>query len=173
MPQTIHVFPDLRLVFNGETYRCALGKNGVVPEADAREGDDATPAGVYPIREVWHRADRVPLPPLNFPVHEITPADGWCDAPDHPDYNRHVTLPFPASHEEMWFDNPGYDVVIVIGHNDDPVVPHMGSCIFWHVARPDYSPTRGCVAQSIEDLLAILPQLTSGAQMHIHAEVNW
>jgi L,D-peptidoglycan transpeptidase YkuD (ErfK/YbiS/YcfS/YnhG family) len=167
--QTIHVYPDNRLEFNGKTYRCALGPNGMIAAADHLEGDKCTPAGNYPIREIWFRADRITLPPVNFPVHEITRADGWCDAPEHPEYNRHVKLPFDASHENLWHDNHGYDVIVVIGHNDAPVVPYLGSAIFFHIAQPEYTPTAGCVAISQPDMLAILPQLAAGARMHIHA----
>jgi L,D-peptidoglycan transpeptidase YkuD (ErfK/YbiS/YcfS/YnhG family) len=45
---------------------------------------------------------------------------------------------------------------VVLGHNDDPVVPGMGSAIFLHVARPDYGPTEGCVALARPDLLALV-----------------
>ncbi len=47
-------------------------------------------------------------------------------------------------------------MVVVLGHNDDPVAPGAGSAIFLHVARPDFGPTEGCVAVRREDLLAIL-----------------
>ena len=47
-------------------------------------------------------------------------------------------------------------VVVVIGHNDDPIVPGMGSAVFMHVAKPDYEPTAGCVALALADLLVLL-----------------
>ncbi len=35
-------------------------------------------------------------------------------------------------------------------------MPGLGSAIFLHLAKPDYSPTQGCVALALEDLLAFL-----------------
>ena len=49
-----------------------------------------------------------------------------------------------------------YDIVGVLGWNDQPVVRGQGSAIFLHIARPDYTPTQGCVALSLPDLLATL-----------------
>jgi len=163
----IQVFPDGRLVFDGRTYQCALGWTGVMDAADKHEGDGATPAGIYPIRSVWFRSDRITLPPLHFPIHEITHTDGWCDDPAHPDYNCRVTLPFNASHETLWREDHRYDILVVLGHNDNLPVPGMGSCIFWHVAQDNYGPTAGCVAMAANDLLAILPQLQSSALFEI------
>ena len=138
--------------------RCALGKAGVKPAADKREGDLASPLGVWPIRRVLYRPDKDAVPKTALPVAPISPADGWCDAPDDPDYNRPVKLPHTGSFERMWRDDNLYDLVVVLGHNDDPPKSPMGSCIFLHVARPGYLPTEGCVAvtrKDLEDLLAV------------------
>ncbi len=56
----------------------------------------------------------------------------------------------------MWRDDDLYDIVVVLGHNDAPPVPGLGSAIFLHVARPDFAPTEGCVALAFPDLLAFL-----------------
>lgn len=142
----------------------------MISAAQKREGDGATPSGNYPIREIWYRADRIKMPPVNFPLHEISKSDGWCDDPAHPQYNRHVKLPFNASHENLLRDDHRYDVMVVLGHNDDPVVPGNGSCIFFHIAEENYAPTAGCVGISINDMMALLPQLPRGAMMQINSE---
>ncbi|MDJ0609862.1 MAG: L,D-transpeptidase family protein [Kiloniellales bacterium] len=139
----------------GETvYRCALGPGGC--RRDKREGDGATPIGSWPMRRVLYRPDRMAAPPTALPVAALDPADGWCDDPEDAHYNRPVTLPYEASHEVLWREDEIYDVIVILGHNDDPPVPGAGSAIFLHVARPDYSPTQGCVALAREDLLAVL-----------------
>jgi L,D-peptidoglycan transpeptidase YkuD (ErfK/YbiS/YcfS/YnhG family) len=51
---------------------------------------------------------------------------------------------------------------VVLGHNDDPVVPYMGSAIFLHLARPDFTETQGCVALASEDLEAVLAAAKPG-----------
>ena len=63
---------------------------------------------------------------------------------------------------------PGVPVV-VIGHNDDPVVKGAGSAVFVHVAHTDWSPTAGCIAFRREDLLTILAQVTTGDDVVIAA----
>ena len=67
----------------------------------------------------------------------------------------------------MWRDDSLYDLVAVVGFNDDPVVPGKGSAIFLHLARPDYSPTAGCVALGEADLRAALRQLKPGDRIRI------
>ena len=41
-------------------------------------------------------------------------------------YNRLVKLPYPASAETMWREDHLYDLVVVMGFNDDPVVSGQG-----------------------------------------------
>jgi L,D-peptidoglycan transpeptidase YkuD (ErfK/YbiS/YcfS/YnhG family) len=69
-----------------------------------------------------------------------------------------VHLPHDARHEELWRQDAVYDVIGVLGWNDQPVAKGRGSAIFLHVARPDYAPTEGCVALALPDLLRILAE---------------
>ena len=149
--------------------RCALGPAGVVAAAAKREGDGASPAGVWPIREVIYRPDRGPPPATQFRVRAMSPDDGWCDDPADPAYNRPVRLPYPASAEAMWRDDALYDIVVVLGHNDDPVVPGMGSAIFLHLNRENYAPTQGCVAVARRDLEDLLARAVPGDAVEIRA----
>jgi L,D-peptidoglycan transpeptidase YkuD (ErfK/YbiS/YcfS/YnhG family) len=144
-------------VFGAEKFRCALGRAGIFEEK--QEGDGATPVGRFPVRQVFYRADRDAAPPTKLPCQALTPGDGWCDDASDKSYNRRVSLPCDARHEEMWRGDALYDRVVVIGHNDAPVVPGKGSAVFLHVAQPDFTPTEGCVAFAKADLDAILAQL--------------
>src|SRR3546814_20309016 len=90
----------------------------------------------------------------------MAPADGWCDDPADPRYNRPVALPYPASAERMWRDDALYDLVVVLGHKDDPPGAGVGRAVFLHVARPDYGPTDGVLPlarAALLDLLAVCP----------------
>jgi L,D-peptidoglycan transpeptidase YkuD (ErfK/YbiS/YcfS/YnhG family) len=138
-------------------YPCALGRGGIV--ADKREGDGGTPVGEFPLRRLLVRSDKGRAPATDLPTGVIAPDDGWCDAPEDAAYNRPVKLPFAASHEKMWRADHLYDLVLVIGHNDDPPVPFMGSAVFVHLAHEDYRPTEGCIAFKRDDLQAILAAL--------------
>lgn len=145
--------------------RAAIGPGGIAVKGG--EGDGITPRGVYPIREIFYRADRIAKPATVLPLRAIQKDDGWCDAPGDANYNRLVKLPYPASAETMWRNDHLYDLVAVLGYNDDPVVPGKGSAIFLHLAKPDYAPTHGCVALNIDDALAALKQLRPGDSVQI------
>jgi len=161
------VHGDGRLIWRGKTYHAALGAAGIA--RDKREGDKATPVGIFPLRRVLYRPDRLDPPPTALPVSPLRPEDGWCDDPADANYNRPVTRPYPASSETLWRQDEVYDVIVVLGHNDDPVVPGAGSAIFLHVARPDFAPTEGCVALAKADLLEILADCGPDVEIEIQA----
>ena len=148
------VFASGLFVFQGKRLRAALGRGGV--RADKQEGDGATPLGLLPLRRVLYRADRGPPPTSAVPREPLAPDDGWCDDPAFPDYNRRIRLPHSARHVELWRRDEVYDIVGLLGWNDEPVERNRGSAIFLHVARADYAPTDGCVALSAGDLRAVL-----------------
>ena len=148
------VHPPNILLWRGRRFACAIGWGGV--RTNKREGDGATPAGRFPLRRVLYRPDRLAPPCTALPISPLSPRDGWCDDPAHPLYNRPLRLPHEARHEELWRTDRVYDLIVILGHNDAPVVPGLGSAVFLHVAQPDYAPTAGCVAVAAGDLLAIL-----------------
>ncbi len=150
-------------------FPCAIGKSGVVPQGNGREGDCKTPLGTYQIRYGLYRDDRVKLPQTKLTFWRIYRDDGWCDAPNDPAYNRPVRLPYPSSAEALWRDDHVYDVVIVLSHNDSPPVANMGSAVFIHVARTGYTPTLGCVAVSRDDMLKLIPVLDNKSSIEITA----
>jgi L,D-peptidoglycan transpeptidase YkuD (ErfK/YbiS/YcfS/YnhG family) len=149
------VAPDGRAEWDGRRMRCALGRGGV--GADKREGDGITPAGRWRMRALLFRPDRAPRTPLTgLPLRALRPEDGWCDDPADPLYNKPVKLPFRARAERLWREDGIYDLIVVLGYNDDPPEAGRGSAIFLHVARPDFSPTEGCIALSAEDLTYVV-----------------
>ncbi len=158
-------YRDGRLYWSLGSAAAAVGRAGV--RADKREGDGATPAGTYPLVSILYRPDRVAPPPSRLPVKPLAPNDGWVDEPADANYNRFVSLPYPASAEQMWREDHLYDALVVIGYNMDPVIPGAGSAIFLHMAAPDFAPTAGCVAVEREILLGVLPLLGPGSQITI------
>lgn len=158
-----------RFFWAGPPLTCAIGRSGMRPAADKREGDGASPLGVWPLRQALYRPDRGPAPATRLPLRPISPDDGWCDDPAHPAYNRLVQRPFAASHEILWREDGLYDLVVVLGHNDEPPVAPLGSAIFLHLARPDYAPTEGCIALSRPDLEAVLAAAGPGDALEIAA----
>ena len=147
---------------DGQAIPCSIGRGGLIAAADKKEGDGATPIGRWPIRGVLLRPDRVPPPTgLQLPWRWIRPEDGWSDGIDDPAYNHPVRHPHDFSAERLWRGDGLYDVIVVLGHNDAPVVPGAGSAIFWHCWR-DAAATEGCVAIASEDMIALLPKLAAG-----------
>jgi L,D-peptidoglycan transpeptidase YkuD (ErfK/YbiS/YcfS/YnhG family) len=144
-------------------YPCALGRAGI--SADKREGDGATPAGRFTLRRILYRADRLTSLSTALPFTAIGPDDGWCDAADHPQYNQPARLPFAASAEKLWREDGLYDLVVIIGHNDDPAIAGAGSAIFLHVAGPAFAPTEGCVALERDVLVTLVAALKPGDEI--------
>lgn len=159
--------PDGFLALGPEQVRCSIGRGGVKPAADKREGDGATPAGIWKLREVRYRPDRGSAPHTALTCLRIAEDDGWCDAPADPAYNRPVKLPYPASAEHMWLESGVYDIVVPLGFNDDPPTPGAGSAIFLHLAMPGYTPTAGCVALTRADMETLLARAGPGDALDI------
>ena len=152
---------------NAVSAACRIGKGGARPDVEKAEGDGATPLGVYPVRFGMWRADRLPCPESELAFHAITDADLWCDDPRHPAYNRWVRAPFAASHERLMRDDMAYDLLLVMGHNDDPPVAGRGGAVFVHLDRPDHRPTLGCVAVEPDVMIQLIRDLTPGDEIEI------
>ena len=146
-------------------WRCVIGAGGV--REDKVEGDAATPAGNYPLRHIYFRNDRLVLPKVRLPAKPIGERDGWCDDPRSPAYNRLVRTPNEWSHERMWREDGLYDLLVVVGYNDDPPEGEWGSAIFLHIAREDMSPTQGCVAFARDDLLELVTLLGPRTRLNV------
>ena len=146
------------LTFAGRTHVCALGKGGI--SAFKREGDGATPLGSMRIVSGYFRSDGVKLRAAGLPLMRIKSNSGWCDAVGDRNYNRPVTLPYPASCETMKRADALYDLVLVLDYNLRPRVQRGGSAIFFHIARDGLTPTEGCVALPKDVMLKLLPRLS-------------
>lgn len=162
----IEVSDEGLLRYQGRLFRCALGRGGIV--AAKREGDGATPVGEFALRQVYYRPDRVAGLCTDLAAIALSPADGWCDDPTHRAYNRPVRRPFAAGHEALWREDQRYDLLVVLGYNDDPPVPGRGSAIFLHVAAPGYAPTAGCVALARDDLITVLADCRAGTMLRVY-----
>lgn len=152
--------------------RCIIGKGGTCAATNKHEGDGCTPLGTWPLRAALFRPGRAAPPPgFALPWRWTQPSDGWSDDPADPAYNRPVRLPHPFSAEHLQRDDMAYDIVVVLGHNDAPPAPGMGSAIFFHLWKEELPPekrvTEGCVAVSRAAMDALLPKLAAGMAMDI------
>ena len=154
-----------RLMWPGGSAPASCGRGGV--RADKREGDGASPEGVFPLVAAYYRPDRIAPPATGLALTALSPEHGWVDDPADPRYNCPVSLPCKARHELLWREDGLYDLVVVIGYNTDPPVPGRGSAIFLHVARPDFAPTEGCIAVERDVLAGLLALLGPGSTIAI------
>ena len=134
---------------------------------DKREGDNKTPLGSFPLRELWVRPDRVTLGKTIMQPRILREHDGWCDDVNHPRYNRHVVLPCDAHHERLWREDNRYNIIIPLGYNDTVPEAGKGSAIFFHIASEQYEGTEGCIAVSQHDMLKLLPHIGTHTMIHI------
>lgn len=140
-------------------FPCALGRGGI--SAAKREGDGATPLGRMRLLHGYFRADRVRPGGTRLPMSVIRADLGWCEVPDDRNYNRAVTIPYAASHETMRRQDGLYDFCIVLDWNIRPRRRGCGSAIFFHLARPGFTPTEGCVAVTRATMRLLLPHLSA------------
>ena len=143
-----------KLIFGKYKVKCAIGKRGI--SKFKKEGDNCTPKGKFNFLKVFFRKDRVGNINSNLKKKMIKKNMGWCDDPASKNYNKLVKLPFKKSCEKLYKKNDIYDVILIINYNLKPIIKNKGSAIFLHISSKEYSPTKGCVAVSKEDMFLLL-----------------
>ncbi len=137
---------------------CALGPVGVV--RDKREGDGGTPAGRFRLLWGYFRPDRWRPAAGGVPLRPLRRDSGWCEDPASRNYNRPVRAPSRDATDRMWREDGLYDLVFVLDQNFKRRAKGRGSAVFFHHARPDLSPTAGCVAISPAAMRRLAPSLS-------------
>lgn len=150
----------------GRIIAVVLGRSGI--RADKREGDGATPAGQFRPLRLWWRADRGPRPPTALPARPITPDLAWCENPADRRYNRPFRRSASEPGDRLWRADALYDLIVEIDHNTRPRIAGRGSAVFLHLARPDRSPTAGCIAMGRADLRRLLARLGRRTRIIVH-----
>jgi L,D-peptidoglycan transpeptidase YkuD (ErfK/YbiS/YcfS/YnhG family) len=145
------------LTLDGDAIKVALGRGGI--QANKREGDGGTPRGSFRPVRLWWRADRHPRPSSFLPIRAIDPADAWCEDPSDRHYNTPVRLDRERDGDRLWRDDHLYDFIIEINHNTRPRIAGRGSAVFLHLARPNFSPTAGCVAMTKPAMLRLVARI--------------
>jgi L,D-peptidoglycan transpeptidase YkuD (ErfK/YbiS/YcfS/YnhG family) len=144
---------------------CALGPAGIVRMK--REGDHGTPAGRFRLLWGYYRPDRPRPRAAGVPLKAMRRDQGWCEDPSSPRYNRPAPLPAADCTDRMWREDHLYDLTFVLDQNYTQRAKGRGSAIFLHLARPGLTPTAGCVAISLADMLKLAPRLKRGVVMEI------
>ncbi len=147
-------------------FPCALGWGGIT--ANKREGDGATPLASMRVLSGYFRGDHAAgLRRTRLSMAPIGADLGWCEVPQDRNYNRPVKIPYGASHERTKRDDRLYDACLVLDWNIAPRRRGRGSAIFFHLARPGFTPTQGCVAVSRRTMERLLPHLGAGTVLKV------
>jgi L,D-peptidoglycan transpeptidase YkuD (ErfK/YbiS/YcfS/YnhG family) len=135
-----------------------IGRNGLAPLGEKKEGDGKTPSGIFPLGPAFGYASSMNTGLL---YRQATDNDFWVDDMRSLQYNQWVRgTPSASSFERMKRPDNLYQYGIIIGYNINPIVPAAGSAIFMHVWRGYNSSTAGCVAINQRYLRKILRWLS-------------
>ena len=154
-----------KLYFNDYRIKCALGKRGIGTKK--KEGDLITPKGLYKIRFILYRKDRVKNLKTKKKKLIIKKNMGWCNDSNSKSYNKLIKLPFKFNYEKLFRSDRIYDIVLVLNYNMSPIKKNKGSAIFVHIAKKNFKSTEGCVAIKKKDLQKIASEIKNNTKVKI------
>jgi len=143
-----------KLHFSNYKIKCAIGKRGI--SRKKKEGDGCTPKGAFKFKYLLYRKDRIFKIRSHLKKIVIKKNMGWCDDSSSNSYNKLIKFPFTHSAEKLYRKESIYDVILVIDYNLKPIVKDKGSAIFLHIAKKNFSSTKGCVAISKKNMKLLL-----------------
>jgi L,D-peptidoglycan transpeptidase YkuD (ErfK/YbiS/YcfS/YnhG family) len=162
---------NCQLSYKGKTIKCDAGRNGA--SLNKVEGDGKTPTGIFKLREVFYREDKVLNISAKLPIRKIEENHGWCDDSESKDYNKFIYLPSNDCHSSEFLhriEDDAYDIIVPLGYNDENIIKGKGSAIFLHVFKENNEPTAGCVAIDKNEFLELLKQINSDTRIRIRYE---
>ena len=148
----IHVPNKNTLIIDEFKFKCSVGKNGL--NFNKKEGDYSTPKGLFNLKKLYFRKDRLGIPKCKIKKKVIKKNMAWCDDPLHKKYNNEIKTHNNELKEKLYRVDHRYDYLISISHNEQKV-PYKGSAIFIHLTD-NYKPTAGCVALKKKDFEILL-----------------
>ena len=156
------------LVYKDYKVKCALGKRGIAKKK--REGDLITPKGLFKIKYLLYRKDRIKKITTKLKKVILKKNMGWCNDSKSLYYNKIIKLPSSYDHERLYKTNNTYDIVLVLNYNMNPIKKNLGSAIFLHIAKKNYEKTEGCVAIKKRGLLKILKKIKKSTKVKIEIQ---
>jgi L,D-peptidoglycan transpeptidase YkuD (ErfK/YbiS/YcfS/YnhG family) len=159
----IHVPNKNTLIIKNFELQCCVGKKGL--NSNKREGDYSTPRGVFYLKKLYFRKDRVNIPKCKIVKKVIKKDMAWCDDPSHKKYNEEIKPRNKNLKETLHRKDHKYDYIISISHNEKKN-PCKGSAIFIHLTD-DYKPTAGCVALKKKDFEILLKLIDKKTKIKI------
>ena len=159
----IHVKNKNTLIVDDFKFKCTTGKNGL--NSNKIEGDYSTPKGVFNLKKLYFRKDRVGIPVCKIDKKIIKKNMAWCDDPNHKKYNEEIKVHTKNHKESLNRIDHKYDYIISINHNSQKI-PNKGSAVFIHLTN-NYSPTAGCIALKKKDFEILLKLIDKKTKIRI------
>ena len=159
----IHVKNKNTLIIDDFKLKCCIGKNGL--NSNKIEGDYSTPKGVFRLKKLYYRKDRVGSPCCKITKKIITIDMAWCDDSNHQKYNEEIQVYTRNNRESLYRNDNMYNYIISITHNYRKI-PNKGSAIFIHLTD-NYKPTAGCVALKKKDFEILLKLIDKKTKIKI------
>ena len=153
------------LLYKGYKLKCSIGKSGIT--TSKKEGDLASPKGIYKLGLLYYRQDRIESLKCKIKKRIIKKNMGWCNDSKSKKYNQQIYFPFKYRAEKLYRKDKIYDIFINIKYNYRPSVKKKGSAIFLHLTNINYKPTSGCIAIGKKDFLKILPHINKKTKISI------
>jgi len=159
----IHVKDKNTLIINDFEFKCCIGKNGL--NSNKKEGDYTTPRGLFNLKKLYFRKDKVGIPKCKIAKKIINKNMAWCDNPKDKKYNEEIKIYNRNNKENLYRADNMYDYIIAISHNHKKI-PNKGSAIFIHLTD-NYKPTAGCVALKKKDFEILLKLIDNKTKIKI------
>ena len=153
------------LTLDSFKFKCSIGRKGL--NKFKKEGDGATPKGLYGFGILYWRKDRALKPITKLKCKVIRRNLGWCNDVRSKHYNTPVLLNSKCNKEKLFRKDHKYDYLLVIKYNTKKIVKGKGSAIFLHLTR-NYKKTAGCVAVKLNDFLIIVNLLKRNSKIKLH-----
>ena len=153
------------LLYKGYKLKCSIGKSGIT--TSKKEGDLASPRGIFKLGLLYYRKDRIKLLKCKIRKRIIKKNMGWCNDSKSKKYNQQIYFPFKYRAEKLYRKDKIYDIFINIKYNYRPIIKKKGSAIFLHLTNINYKPTSGCIAIGKRDFLKILPFIKKKTKISI------
>ena len=151
------------LLIDDFKFKCCVGKNGL--KYNKKEGDYSTPKGLFNLKKLYFRKDRVGNPSCKIKKKIIKKNMAWCDDIKHKKYNEEIQVHNKNLKEILYRKDSKYDYLISISHNDQKI-PNKGSAIFIHLTV-NYNPTAGCIAIKRKDFEVLLKLINKKTKIKI------
>ncbi len=137
--------------------RSNVGRAGIAPYGEKREGDGRTPSGAYPMGFAFGYERDIDL---SWPFVVVSKQHYWISDPEDPLYNQMTQqTPRTDNFEYLRRDDEVYRYAAVVEYNMRPIEKYKGSAIFFHIESGFDRGTAGCISVTRRKTVEVLQWL--------------